>query len=159
MKQDNTVHSERKFSSLDDIRAYKEELLEQIRQDRDVISTKWNDLFHREEPTPQSKAQKIMKMLSMGTGVLYNHQIVNVLQGRTAPTPSGDTAGRASTRNRGDAYHYQQPVTSKPGRRCGHGRHSRPWLCEWEGGRSPPGMSEANLPWPHLRPGRVETTT
>lgn len=70
MKQDNTVYSERKFSSLDDIRLYKEELLEQIRQDRDVISTKWNDLFHREEPTPQSKAQKIMKMLSMGTGVL-----------------------------------------------------------------------------------------
>ena len=70
MKQDNTVQSERKFSSLDDIRLYKEELLEQIRQDRDVISTKWNDLFHREERTPQSKAQKIMKMLSMGTGVL-----------------------------------------------------------------------------------------
>ena len=70
MKQDNTVQSERKFSSLDDIRLYKEELLEQIRQDRDVISTKWNDLFHREDPTPQSKAQKIMKMLSMGTGVL-----------------------------------------------------------------------------------------
>ena len=70
MKQDNTVQSERKFSSLDDIRAYKEELLEQIRQDRDVILTKWNDLFHREEPAPQSKAQKIMKMLSMGTGVL-----------------------------------------------------------------------------------------
>ena len=70
MKQDNTVHSERSFSSLDDIRAYKEELLEQIRQDRDVILTKWNDLFHREEPAPQSKAQKIMKMLSMGTGVL-----------------------------------------------------------------------------------------
>lgn len=70
MKQDNTVQSERKFSSLDDIRLYKEELLEQIRQDRDVISTKWNDLFHREEPTPQSKAQKIMKMLNMGTGVL-----------------------------------------------------------------------------------------
>ena len=70
MKQDNTVHSERKFSSLDDIRAYKEELLEQIRQDRDVISTKWNDLFHREVPTPQSMAHKIMKMLSMGTGVL-----------------------------------------------------------------------------------------
>lgn len=70
MKQDNTVQSERKFSSLDDIRAYKEELLEQIRQDRDVISTKWNDLFHREEPTPQNKAQKIMKMLNMGTGVL-----------------------------------------------------------------------------------------
>ena len=23
----------------------------------------------------------------------------------------------------------------------------------------PPGMSEANLPWPHLRPGRVEITT
>ena len=35
---------------------------------------------------------------AVGTGVLYNHQIVNVLQGRTAPTPSGDTAGRASTR-------------------------------------------------------------
>ena len=70
MKQDNTVQSERKFSSLDDIRLYKEELLEQIRQDRDVISTKWNDLFHRKEPVPQNKAQKIMKMLSMGTGVL-----------------------------------------------------------------------------------------
>lgn len=70
MKQDNTVQSEHKFSSLDDIRAYKEELREQIRQDRDVISTKWNDLFHREEPAPQNKAQKIMKMLSMGTGGL-----------------------------------------------------------------------------------------
>ena len=70
MKQDNTVQSEHKFSSLDDIRIYKEELREQIRQDRDVISTKWNDLFHREEPAPQNKAQKIMKMLSMGTGVL-----------------------------------------------------------------------------------------
>ena len=70
MKQDNTVQSERKFSSLDDIRLYKEELLEQIRQDRDVISTKWNDLFHRKEPVPQNKAQKIMKMLSIGTGVL-----------------------------------------------------------------------------------------
>ena len=57
-----------------------------------------------------------------------------------------------------DASRYQQPVTSKPGRRCGHGRHSRPWLCEWEGGRSPPGMSEANLPWPHLRSGAVEIT-
>ena len=70
MKQDNTAQSERKFSSLDDIRIYKEELREQIRQDRDVISTKWNDLFHREKQTTQSKAQKIMKMLSMGTGVL-----------------------------------------------------------------------------------------
>lgn len=70
MKQDNTVQSEHKFSSLDDIRAYKEELREQIRQDRDVISTKWNDLFHREEPATQNKAQKIMKMLSLGTGVL-----------------------------------------------------------------------------------------
>ena len=70
MKQDNTVQSERKFSSLDDIRLYKEELLEQIRQDRDVISTKWNDLFHREEPAPQNKAEKLMTMLSMGTGVL-----------------------------------------------------------------------------------------
>ncbi|WP_297220958.1 hypothetical protein [uncultured Prevotella sp.] len=70
MKQDTTAHSERSFSSLDDIRAYKEELREQIRQDRDVISTKWNDLFHKEEPAPQNKAQKIMKMLSLGTGVL-----------------------------------------------------------------------------------------
>ena len=124
---------------------------------------------------------------AVGTGVLYNHLTINDLQGVAAPTPPknrpsarayyittrlsmsykegprrplpGDTAGRASTRNRGDAYHYQRPVTSKPGRGCGHGRHSRPWLCEWEGGRSPPGMSEANLPWPHLRPGRVETTT
>ena len=34
MKQDNTVQSERKFSSLDDIRSYKEELREQIRQDK-----------------------------------------------------------------------------------------------------------------------------
>ena len=50
MKQDTTAHSERSFSSLDDIRSYKEELREQIRQDRDVISTKWNDLFHREAP-------------------------------------------------------------------------------------------------------------
>ena len=55
-----------------------------------------------------------------------------------------------------DASRYHQPVTSKPGRRCGHGRHSRPWLCEWEGGRSPSGMSEANLPWPHLRSGALK---
>ena len=121
---------------------------------------------------------------AIGTGVLYNHLTINDLQGVAAPTPpkngpsarayyittrlsmsykegprrppSGDTAGRASTRNRGDAYHYQQPVTSKPRRGCGHGRHSRPWLCEWEGGHSPPGMSEANLPWPHLRPGALK---
>ena len=33
MKQDNTAQSERKFSSLDDIRIYKEELREQIRQE------------------------------------------------------------------------------------------------------------------------------
>lgn len=70
MKQDNTAQSERKFSSLDDIRVYKEELRERINRDRDAISTKWNELFHKEEPAPQNKAQKIMKMLSMGTGVL-----------------------------------------------------------------------------------------
>lgn len=70
MKQDNTAQSERKFSSLDDIMVYKEELRERINQDRDAISAKWNELFHKEEPAPQNKAQKIMKMLSLGTGVL-----------------------------------------------------------------------------------------
>lgn len=70
MKQDNTAQSERKFSSLDDIRVYKEELRERINQDRDAISAKWNELFQKEEPAPQNKAQKIMKMLSLGTGVL-----------------------------------------------------------------------------------------
>ena len=117
-----------------------------------------NDLQGVAAPTlhknrPSARAYYITTRLSMSYKEGPRRPLPAIQQYVTAETL---THGE---RNRADPYHYQQPVTSKPGRRCGHGRHSRPWLCEWEGGRSPPGMSEANLPWPHLRPGRVETTT
>ena len=121
---------------------------------------------------------------AVGTGVLYNHLTINDLQGVAAPTPPKNRpSARAYYITTRLSMSYKegprrplpaiqqgerQRVTvgtltitnnlslQSPGRRCGHGRHSRPWLCEWEGGHSPPGMSEANLPWPHLRPGALK---
>lgn len=69
MNQKSTETSGRQFRSLNDIRAYKEELREQIRRDEDSIADKWDDLFHRDEEPANSKAQKLASMLSIGTGV------------------------------------------------------------------------------------------
>lgn len=69
MAQNETSNSVRQFRSLTDIREYKEELRKQIMQDEESISSKWYDLFHKEEAEPQNKAQKIARMVSLGTGV------------------------------------------------------------------------------------------
>lgn len=69
MAHNDTANNVRQFRSLTDIREYKEELREQIRQDEESISDKWDDLFHKEEVEPQNKAQKIARMVSLGTGV------------------------------------------------------------------------------------------
>lgn len=64
--QENNVHQ---FKSLNDIRKYKEDLRKMIRCDEKDIAAKWNELFHKEEDVPQNKAQKLTRMLSLGTGV------------------------------------------------------------------------------------------
>ncbi len=70
MTQNNTTESkERQFRSLNDIREYKEQLRQRIRDDENRIAEKWNDLFHKEEPEAQNKTQKFIKMMSLGTGV------------------------------------------------------------------------------------------
>lgn len=69
MTQNTKENGERQFRSLTDIRDYKEDLRKQIERDESSIAEKWDDLFHKEEPEPQNKAQKITKMLSLGTGV------------------------------------------------------------------------------------------
>ena len=65
-----TPHTERQFSSLADIRAYKEELRGQIKADEHDMAVKWDMLFHRKEPAPRNKAQKFARMLSLGSGML-----------------------------------------------------------------------------------------
>ena len=55
MAQNITENNKREFRSLEDILDYKEELRTRI--------------HHKEEPAPQNKAQKIARMLSLGTGV------------------------------------------------------------------------------------------
>lgn len=69
MTQNTTGNGERQFGSLTDIREYKEELRKQIEQDENSIAARWDDLFHKEEDVPQNRAQKLSKMLSLGTGV------------------------------------------------------------------------------------------
>lgn len=69
MNQKTTANGERQFRSLNDIREYKEELREQIKLDEDSIADKWNSLFHREEAPANSKAQKLARMVSLGTGM------------------------------------------------------------------------------------------
>ena len=69
MNKKTTANGERQFRSLNDIREYKDELREQIELDEDSIADKWNSLFHREEPPANSKAQKLARMVSLGTGM------------------------------------------------------------------------------------------
>ena len=69
MDQKTTENSERHFRSLSDIREYKDELREQIKLDEDSIANKWDSLFHRDEPPANSKAQKLARMVSLGSGV------------------------------------------------------------------------------------------
>lgn len=69
MAQNITENNKREFRSLEDILDYKEELRTRIHQDEEKIASAWNELFHKEEPAPQNKAQKIARMLSLGTGV------------------------------------------------------------------------------------------
>lgn len=60
----------RHFESLADIRAYKEQLHEQIKADEQSIAKKWDSLFNRNEPVPQNRAQKLMRMLNLGSGMI-----------------------------------------------------------------------------------------
>ena len=69
MEEDIIENGGRQFRSLSDIRSYKEELHKQIRHDEDAIAEKWSSLFHSEEEEPRNKAQKLARMLSLGTGV------------------------------------------------------------------------------------------
>lgn len=69
MTQNIAENDERQFQSLTDIRNYKEELRKQIKHDEENIAAKWDDLFHKEEVAPNGKAQKLARMLSLGTGV------------------------------------------------------------------------------------------
>ena len=62
--------TERQFESLADIRAYKEQLHKQIKADEQAMADKWDDLFHRDEPAPQNRAQKLMRMFNLGSGML-----------------------------------------------------------------------------------------
>lgn len=69
MTQNIAENDERQFRSLTDIRNYKEELRKQIKHDEESIAGKWDALFHKEEEIPRGKAQKLARMLSLGTGV------------------------------------------------------------------------------------------
>lgn len=69
MNANNTAGGERHFGSLADIRTYKEELRKQIDKDETLIADRWNDLFHSSEDTSGGRAQKLTRMLSLGTGV------------------------------------------------------------------------------------------
>lgn len=70
MKKNALVEQPQAICSLDDIAAYKEKLHNQIEQEELNISTKWNDLFHKDDGVPQNKAQRFARMLSLGTGMI-----------------------------------------------------------------------------------------
>ena len=61
---------ERRFESLADIRAYKEQLHKQIKADEQAMADKWDCLFHPDEPAPQNRAQKLMRMFNIGSGMI-----------------------------------------------------------------------------------------
>ena len=61
---DTSPKTKREFRSLSDIVAYK-----QIDKDEETRASKWNDLFHKEEEEPRNRAQKLARMVSLGTGV------------------------------------------------------------------------------------------
>ena len=66
---DTSPKTKREFRSLSDIVAYKQQLREKIDKDEETIASKWNDLFHKEEEEPRNRAQKLARMVSLGTGV------------------------------------------------------------------------------------------
>lgn len=63
------VEQPQNIKSLEDIAAYKDKLRKQIEHEEECIAGKWNELFHKEEPAPQGKAQKLLRMVSLGTGM------------------------------------------------------------------------------------------
>ena len=65
---DTSPKTKREFRSLSDIVAYKQQLREKIDKDEETITSKWNDLFHKEEEEPRNRAQKLARMVSLGTG-------------------------------------------------------------------------------------------
>ena len=64
-----TENELRSIRSLTDIQDRKEYLRKQIQHDEDRIAEEWNNLFHKEEDIPQTKAQRLARMMSLGTGV------------------------------------------------------------------------------------------
>ena len=66
---DTSPKTKREFRSLSDIVAYKQQLREKIDKDEETITSKWNDLFHKEDEEPRNRAQKLARMVSLGTGV------------------------------------------------------------------------------------------
>ena len=67
--KDNTTEPIRKFNSLTDIRAYKEELKQEIVQDESEIAQLWNTLFHPEQPETTTRGQRLMRVLNVGTSM------------------------------------------------------------------------------------------
>lgn len=63
------VEQPQNIQSLEDIAAYKDKLRKQIEHEEECIAGKWNELFHKEEPAPQGKAQKLLRMVSLGSGM------------------------------------------------------------------------------------------
>ena len=45
----------------------------------------------------------------------------------------------------------------KPGRRCGRGRHGRPWPCEWDVGHEPDRDERSEPPTAIPPPGAIQT--
>lgn len=73
MTQSNDNHNitdMRQVCSLADIEACKAALKREIHDDECRISDMWNDLFHTDEPEPKTRAQRITRMISMGSGVI-----------------------------------------------------------------------------------------
>ena len=57
-RQIEAVEQPQNIQSLEDIAAYKDKLRKQIEHEEECIAGKWNELFHKEEPAPQGKAQR-----------------------------------------------------------------------------------------------------
>lgn len=69
--ESNDSASRPQFSSLAEIELYKEQVRRDIRQDEQRIATLWQGLFHQEErPMPKTPVQRVMGMMSMGSGVI-----------------------------------------------------------------------------------------
>lgn len=60
----------RRFETLADIREYKEQLRGQLKADEQSMAEGWNALFHRDEAVSQNRAQKLMRMINLGSGMI-----------------------------------------------------------------------------------------